>query len=164
MPSTTCPRTDVHIDYDRAGALGVPVAQIADTLSTAWGSAYVNDFIDRGRVKRVYLQADAPFRSQLEDLNRLYVRNTKGAMTPFSAFSSGQWSYGSPNLQRYNSFPSVEFMGEAAPGHSTGEAMQAMESMAGNLPKGIGFEWTALSYQERSPAPRDLGSTASRCW
>jgi hydrophobe/amphiphile efflux-1 (HAE1) family protein len=140
---------DIHIDYDRAGALGIPVDQINDTLSTAWGSAYVNDFNDQGRVKRVMLQADAPFRSQLEDLNRLYVRNSKGAMTPFSAFSTGQWSYGSPNLQRYNSFPSLEFMGEAAPGRSTGEAMDAMEDMAKKLPKGIGFEWTALSYQER---------------
>ena len=146
------PQYDVHIDYDRAGAQGVPVDQITDTLSTAWGSAYVNDFIDRGRVKRVYLQNDAPFRSQLEDLNRLYVRNTKGAMTPFSAFSSGQWSYGSPNLQRFNSFPAVEFMGEAAAGHSTGEAMQAMEAMAEKLPKGIGYEWTALSYQEQQSA------------
>ena len=143
------PQYDVHVDYDRAGALGVPVDQINDTLSTAWGSAYVNDFSDQGRVKRVYLQADARFRSQLEDLNRLYVRNNKGAMTPFSAFSTGQWSYGSPSLQRYNSFPSIEFMGEAAAGRSTGEAMQAMEDMARKLPKGIGFDWTALSFQER---------------
>ena len=143
------PQYDVHIDFDRAGALGIPVDQINDTLSTAWGSAYVNDFSDRGRVKRVYLQADARFRSQLEDLNRLYVRNNQGAMTPFSAFSTGKWSYGSPNMQRYNSFPSLEFMGEAASGRSTGEAMQAMEDMAQKLPKGIGFEWTALSYQER---------------
>jgi hydrophobe/amphiphile efflux-1 (HAE1) family protein len=143
------PEYDVHIDNDRAGALGVAKSEINDTLSTAWGGSYVNDFSDQGRVKRVYLQADAPFRSQLEDLDKLYVRNAKGEMTPFSAFSNGKWSYGSPNLQRYNAFPAVEILGEAASGHSTGEAMQAMEELAQKLPKGIGFEWTSLSYQER---------------
>jgi hydrophobe/amphiphile efflux-1 (HAE1) family protein len=143
------PQYDVHIDRERAGALGVAVADINDTLSSAWGSSYVNDFNDKGRVKRVYLQADAPFRSQLEDLDRLYVRNRQGAMVPFSAFASGRWSYGSPNLQRYNSFPGVEFWGDPAPGKSTGEGMLAMEELAGKLPKGIGFEWTGLSLQER---------------
>jgi hydrophobe/amphiphile efflux-1 (HAE1) family protein len=143
------PQYDVHVDRERAGALGVSIADVNDTLSSAWGSSYVNDFNDKGRVKRVYLQADAPFRSQLEDLNRLYVRNRQGTMVPFSAFSTGQWSYGSPNLQRYNSFPGVEIWGDPAPGRSTGEAMLAMEELAGKLPKGIGFEWTGLSLQER---------------
>ena len=140
------------MDDDRAGALGISKADINDALATAWGSAYVNDFSDQGRVKRVYLQADAPFRSQLEDLNKLYVRNSAGQMAPMSAFSTGRWSYGSPNLQRFNAFPSVELLGEAAPGHSTGEAMRAMEHMVEQLPKGIGYEWTALSYQERQSA------------
>jgi multidrug efflux pump subunit AcrB len=100
-------------------------------------------------VKRVYMQADALFRMQLEDLNKLYVRNTMGAMVPFSAFSTGEWSYGSPNLQRYNSFPSVNIQCEPARGKSTGEAMKAMEELAAKLPPGIGFEWTGLSFQER---------------
>ena len=146
------PQYDLHVDDDRAGALGIAKADINDALATAWGGAYVNDFSDQGRVKRVYLQADAPFRSQLEDLDKLYVRNSAGQMAPMSAFSTGQWSYGSPNLQRYNAFPSVELLGEAAPGHSTGEAMRAMERMVEQLPKGIGYEWTALSYQERQSA------------
>jgi hydrophobe/amphiphile efflux-1 (HAE1) family protein len=140
---------DLTVDWDRAGALGVPIAQINDTIATGWGSAYVNDFTDKGRIKRVYMQLDAPYRSQLEDLNRLYARNTRGDMVPVSAFASGKWSYGSPNLQRYNGFPAVEIMGEPAPGRSTGEAMQAMEEIAGKLPKGIGFEWTGVSVQER---------------
>jgi len=143
------PEYNVRLNQDRAGALGVPLPAISDTLASAWGGSYVNDFINRGRVKRVYMQADAPFRMQLEDLDKLYVRNTKGAMVPFSAFSTGEWSYGSPNLQRYNSFPSVNIQGEPAQGKSTGEAMLAMEEIASKLPPGIGFEWTGLSYQER---------------
>jgi hydrophobe/amphiphile efflux-1 (HAE1) family protein len=143
------PEYNVRLNQDRAGALGVPLPAISDTLASAWGGSYVNDFINRGRVKRVYMQADAPFRMQLEDLDKLYVRNTKGAMVPFSAFSTGEWSYGSPNLQRYNSFPSVNIQGEPARGKSTGEAMLAMEEIASKLPPGIGFEWTGLSYQER---------------
>jgi len=143
------PEYNVRLNQDRAGALGVPLPAISDTLASAWGGSYVNDFINRGRVKRVYMQADAPFRMQLEDLDKLYVRNTKGAMVPFSAFSTGEWSYGSPNLQRYNSFPSVNIQGEPARGKSTGEAMLAMEDIASKLPPGIGFEWTGLSYQER---------------
>ena len=143
------PEYNVRLDQDRAGALGVPLPVISDTLASAWGGSYVNDFINRGRVKKVYMQADAPFRMQLEDLNKLYVRNTRGAMVPFSAFSTGEWSFGSPNLQRYNSFPSVNIQGEPARGRSTGDAMLAMENLATKLPAGIGFEWTGLSYQER---------------
>jgi hydrophobe/amphiphile efflux-1 (HAE1) family protein len=143
------PEYNVRLDQDRAGALGVSLPVISDTLASAWGGSYVNDFINRGRVKKVYMQADAPFRMQLEDLNKLYARNAKGAMVPFSAFSTGEWSFGSPNLQRYNSFPSVNIQGEPAPGKSTGDAMLAMEEIASKLPPGIGFEWTGLSYQER---------------
>jgi hydrophobe/amphiphile efflux-1 (HAE1) family protein len=143
------PEYNVRLNQDRAGTLGVPLPAISDTLASAWGGSYVNDFINRGRVKRVYMQADAPFRMQLEDLNKLYVRSTAGAMVPFSAFSAGEWSYGSPNLQRYNSFPSVNIQGEPAAGKSTGDAMLAMEDIVKKLPAGIGFEWTGLSYQER---------------
>jgi hydrophobe/amphiphile efflux-1 (HAE1) family protein len=143
------PEYNVKLNQDRAGALGVPLPVISDTLGAAWGGSYINDFINRGRVKRVYMQVDAPFRMQLEDLNKLYVRNNTGAMVPFSAFSTGSWSYGSPNLQRYNSFPAVNIQGEPARGKSTGDAMAAMEDLATKLPTGIGFEWTGLSYQER---------------
>ncbi|MBI1753555.1 MAG: efflux RND transporter permease subunit [Acidobacteria bacterium] len=143
------PEYNVQVNQDRAGALGVPMPAIADTLTSTWGGSYVNDFINNGRVKRVYIEAEAKFRSQLEDLNKLYVPNKAGAMVPFSAFASGKWSFGSPNLQRYNSFPSVEILGEPAKGKSTGEAMKAMEDIATKLPAGIGFEWTGLSYQER---------------
>ena len=143
------PEYNVRLDQDRAGALGVPLPVISDTLASAWGGSYINDFINQGRVKRVYMQADAPYRMQLEDLDRLFVRSKTGAMVPFSAFSKGEWSFGSPNLQRYNSFPSVNIQGEPAAGKSTGEAMAAMEDIASKLPPGIGFEWTGLSYQER---------------
>jgi len=143
------PEYNVRIDWIRAGAQGISVAAINDTLSTAWGAAYVNDFINKGRVKRVYIQGDADFRMQLEDLDRWYVRNSAGNMVPFSSFATGQWGYGSPNLQRYNSFSSVNIWGEPVPGKSTGDAMKAMEDMASKLPQGIGFEWTGLSLQER---------------
>jgi len=143
------PEYSVKIDQDRAGALGLPMTSISDTLSSAWGGSYVNDFINQGRVKRVYLQSDAPYRMQLEDLNKLYVRNKTGEMVPFSAFSKGVWTYGSPNLQRFNGFPAVNINGEPAAGKSTGDAMKAMEDIASKLPAGIGFEWTGLSLQER---------------
>jgi len=118
-------------------------------LSTALGGTYVNDFIDRGRVKKVYLQGDAPFRMMPEDINDWHVRNSQGNMVPFSAFSSSRWTYCSPRLERYNGLPAVELLGSAAPGRSTGEAMQAIEEMAAKLPAGVGIEWTGLSYQER---------------
>ena len=143
------PQYRVDVDWEKAGALGIPINSIHNTISAAFGSAYVNDFIQGGRVKRVYVQADAPFRMLPNDLERLYVRNQAGTMTPFEAFASGRWSYGSPNLQRFNAFPAMNIWGEAPPGKSSGEAMQAMEELVAKLPKGVGHDWTGLSYQER---------------
>ncbi|MBF0209741.1 MAG: efflux RND transporter permease subunit [Desulfamplus sp.] len=143
------PQYRIDIDWQKAGALGVPISSIHNTIAAAFGSAYVNDFIQAGRVKRVFVQADAPYRMSPEDLNRLYVRNSIGKMVPFSSFASGHWSYGSPKLERFNAFPSVNIWGEPSPGRSSGEAMQAMEELASKLPQGIGFDWTGLSYQER---------------
>jgi len=143
------PEYNIQVDWERAGAQGVSTSDINDTLATAWGGAYVNDFINKGRVKRVYLQGDAPFRMQLEDLDRWYVRNSTGNMVRFSSFASGKWGYGSPNLQRYNSFSSMNIFGEPAQGKSSGEAMLTMEEMVSKLPTGIGYEWTGLSLQER---------------
>jgi len=140
---------NIRIDWERAGALGVSEAAINDMLATSWGGAYVNDFLNAGRVKRVYIQGDAPYRMKPEDLNRWYVRNNVGTMVPFSAFAKGEWSYGPPSLHRYNGFPSVEILGEPAPGHSTGEAMKAIEEIVHKMPSGIGYEWTGLSLQER---------------
>ena len=143
------PQFNVKIDYEKAMAQGLSISDINSTLSTAWGSSYVDDFIDRNRVKKVYLQADAPFRMNPEDLNRWYVRNSTGTMVPFSAFASTDWSFGSPRLERYNGVPAMEIVGEAAPGKSTGEAMAAIEQIVKTLPDGIGIEWTGLSFQER---------------
>ena len=143
------PQYRVDVDWERAGALGVPITSIHNTISQAFGSAYVNDFIQGGRIKRVFLQADAPYRMQPKDIEKLYVRNTSGRMVPFSAFASGRWSSGPPRLERFNGFPSLNIQGEAAPGKSSGEAMQAMEEIVARLPQGIGFDWTGLSYQER---------------
>ena len=143
------PEYNVRIDWERAGAQGISVDDINDTLSTGWGGSYVNDFVNQNRVKKVFVQGDAPYRMQLEDLDRWYVRNASGEMVPFSSFATGEWGFGSPNLQRYNSFPSINLFGEAAPGKSTGRAMDAMDDMIAELPKGIGHEWTGLSLQER---------------
>ena len=143
------PQYRITVDWEKAGALGVPITAIHNTISTAFGSAYVNDFIKGGRVKHVDIQADAPYRMLPEDLQKLYVRNTQGKMVPYSTFASGQWSYGSPKLERFNSFPSINIWGEAAPGRSSGEAMRAMEEFASKLPKEIGFDWAGISYQER---------------
>ena len=140
----------IDVDWDKAGAMGVPISSIHNTISAAFGSAYVNDFIQAGRVKRVYVQADAPYRMLPNDLEKLYVRNNEGKMVPFSAFASGRWMFGSPRLERYNAFPSINIWGEPAPGKSSGEAMAAMEEIAAKLPQGIGFDWTGLSYQERT--------------
>ena len=139
----------VDVDWEKAGALGVPISAIHNTISSAFGSSYVNDFIQGGRVKRVYVQADAPYRMLPKDLKRLYVRNASGTMTPFSAFATGHWFFGAPLLERFNSFPALNIWGEPAPGRSSGEAMQAMEEMVAKLPKGIGFDWSGLSFQER---------------
>jgi len=143
------PEYRIDVDWEKAGALGVPITSIHNTIAAAFGSAYVNDFIQAGRVKRVYAQADAPFRMLPKDLKKLYVRNSAGKMVPFSSFASGHWTYGSPKLERYNGFPSINIWGEPAPGRSSGETMQAMEEFVSKLPKGIGFDWTGLSYQER---------------
>jgi hydrophobe/amphiphile efflux-1 (HAE1) family protein len=143
------PEYRVDVDWKRAGALGVPIKAIHATISAQFGSAYVNDFLQGGRVKRVYVQADAPHRMLPSDLELLYVRNNAGLMTPFSSFAHGRWSYGSPRLERYNAFPSINIWGEPPAGRSSGEAMQAMEDLVGRLPAGMGFDWTGLSYQER---------------
>jgi HAE1 family hydrophobic/amphiphilic exporter-1 len=143
------PEYRVDVDWEKAGALGVPITSIHRTIAAAFGSSYVNNFIQGGRVKRVFVQADAPYRMLPRDLEKLYVRNTKGKMVPFSSFASGHWTFGSPRLERYNGFPSLNIWGEPAPGRSSGEAMQAMEDIVSKLPKGIGFDWTELSYQER---------------
>jgi multidrug efflux pump len=143
------PQFNVNVDTTRAGALGLSVESINATLSAAWGSLYVNDFIDKGRVKKVYLQADAPFRMVPEDLNKWYVRNSQGEMVPFSTFASGKWTSGSPRLERFNGTPSVEIQGSAAPGHSSGEAMATMERLAAQVPGGFGVSWTGLSFEER---------------
>jgi len=139
----------IDVDWEKAGALGVPISTINSTISAAFGSAYVNDFIQGGRVKRVYIQADAPYRMLPKDLERLYVLNAKGTMTPFTSFAAGHWFQGSPLLERFNSFPALNIWGEPAPGRSSGEAMQAMEEIVAKLPKGVGYDWTGLSYQER---------------
>ncbi|HCM1918525.1 TPA: efflux RND transporter permease subunit [Salmonella enterica subsp. salamae serovar 28:r:e,n,z15] len=143
------PQFKLDVDQEKAQALGVSLSDINETISAALGGYYVNDFIDRGRVKKVYVQADAQFRMLPEDINNLYVRSANGGMVPFSTFSSARWIYGSPRLERYNGMPSMELLGEAAPGRSTGEAMALMENLASRLPNGIGYDWTGMSYQER---------------
>ncbi|MCM2319524.1 MAG: efflux RND transporter permease subunit, partial [Pseudomonas sp.] len=137
------------IDDEKARAQGVSLAEIDQTLSIAWGGSYVNDFIDRGRVKKVYLQGDADARMDPEDLDKWFVRNAEGQMVPFSAFASGQWIYGPPKLSRYNGVPAMEVLGAAAPGYSSGEAMIEVEKLAAELPPGVGLAWTGLSYEER---------------
>jgi HAE1 family hydrophobic/amphiphilic exporter-1 len=143
------PQYRIDVDWEKAGTLRLPISSIHDTISAAFGSAYANDFVQGGRVKRVYVQADAPHRMLPSDLERLYVRNDAGTMTPFTSFASGRWAYGSPRLERFNAFPSLNIWGEASPGRSSGEAMQAMEEITSKLPSGIGFDWSGLSYQER---------------
>ena len=144
------PQFEVNIDQEKAKALGVSIADVNDTLSTAWGSNYVNDFMENGRVKKVYVQADAKFRMMPKDMNNWYVRNNLGEMVPISAFATMSWGYGSPRLERFSGLPSVNIQGQAAPGVSSGDAMNAMAEMVSKLPKGIGLEWTGLSYEERA--------------
>jgi hydrophobe/amphiphile efflux-1 (HAE1) family protein len=139
----------IDVDWEKAGALGVPITSIHRTISSILGGAYVNDFIQGGRVKKVYVQADAPHRMLPDDLEKIYVRNTEGMMVPFSSIASGRWTSGSPRLARFNGFPSINIWGEPAPGQSSGEAMEAMEEIVTKLPSGIGFDWAGLSYQER---------------
>lgn len=143
------PELELDIDLAKAEALGLKQADINNTLSTAWGSSYVNDFIDRGRVKKVYLQGTPESRMAPEDLDKWYVRNSSGEMVPFTAFAQSYWTYGSPRLERYNGFSAMEIQGSAAPGYSTGQAMDEMEKLVKQLPPGIAFEWTGISYEER---------------
>ncbi|HFN0576181.1 TPA: efflux RND transporter permease subunit [Klebsiella quasipneumoniae] len=143
------PQFKLDVDQEKAQALGVSLSDINETISAALGGYYVNDFIDRGRVKKVYVQADAHFRMLPSDINNMYVRSANGEMVPFSAFVTSRWIYDSPRLERYNGLPSMEILGEASPGKSTGEAMALMEALASKLPSGIGYDWTGMSYQER---------------
>jgi multidrug efflux pump len=153
------PQYKITVDQQKAVSLGLAVADVNRVLSTAWGSAYVNDFIDRGRVKKVYIQGQAEARMVPEDLNKWFVRNSAGDMVPFSAFSHGEWIYASPRLERYNGLPSVEILGQPAPGQSSGAAMAEVERMAAQLPPGIGYEWTGLSTEER-----DSGSQTTQLY
>jgi hydrophobe/amphiphile efflux-1 (HAE1) family protein len=144
------PQFRIDIDSEKAAALGVPIANINSTLSVAWGGQYIDDFIDRGRVKRVYIQADAPFRMVPEDFNLWYVRGNNNEMVPFSAFASTRWEYGSPRLERYNGASAVNITGTPAAGISSGDAMAEMERIATELPQGFGIEWSGQSFQERT--------------
>jgi hydrophobe/amphiphile efflux-1 (HAE1) family protein len=143
------PEFAVDIDDARAGALSLATSDIDSTLSSAMGGTYINDFLDKGRVKRVYMQGDTDFRMLPADIDRWSVRNSLGQMVPFPSFSSSRWSYGSPQLQRYNGSPSYEFVGDAAPGVSSGDAMAAVDAVMKQMPPGIGYEWTGASLQER---------------
>ncbi len=142
-------KLDLDVDQEKAQPLGISLADINETISAALGGYDVNDFIDHGRVKKVYVQADAHFRMLPNDINNMYARSSNGEMVPFSSFVTSRWVYGSPRLERYNSLPSMEILGEAAPGKSTGDAMILMEQLASKLPTGIGYDWTGMSYQER---------------
>jgi len=139
----------IDIDWNKAGSLGVPIGTLQSSISAIMGGAYVNDFLMNGRIKRVYLQADAPYRMLPGDLDNIYVRNTSGKMVPVSAVASGHWYYDSPRLERFNGFPALNFQGQPAAGVSSGEAMRVMEELADSLPGGFGYEWTGLSYQEK---------------
>ncbi|MHA2937474.1 efflux RND transporter permease subunit [Vibrio sp. RC27] len=143
------PQFKIQIDHEKAMAMGVAVSDINSLLSTAWGSSYVNDFNDNGRIKKVYVQGDAPYRMNPEDLNLWHVRNDSGDMVPFDSFAQGYWSYGSPSLTRFNGFSAMNIQGSAAPGKSSGDAMDAMEAIVAKLPSGFGLEWSGISYQER---------------
>ncbi|WP_295360296.1 efflux RND transporter permease subunit [Arenimonas sp.] len=143
------PQFRIEVDTARAAAAGLSIADINSTLSVAWGGRYIDDFIDRGRVKRVYVQADAPYRMVPEDFGKWYVRNADGEMVPFTAFASTRWEYGSPRLERYNGMPAVNITGQPAAGVSSGDAMAEMERLAGELPRGFALQWSGASYQER---------------
>lgn len=143
------PQYKLDVDHEKAQALGVSLSDINTTISAALGGSYVNDFTDRGRVKKVYVQGDAQFRMLPHDIDGWYVRGSNNQMVPLSAITTAHWQYGSPRLERYNGLPSMEIQGEAAPGKSTGEAMALMEELVAKLPAGIGYDWTGMSYQER---------------
>ena len=139
----------IDVDQQKASALGISLSDVNATIASTWGVNYVNDFIDKGRTKRVYMQADAPYRMQPEDLGRWYVRQRGGEMVPFSAFATGSWSMGSPKLERFNGLPAMAIQGEPSPGRSSGEAMAALEEIVEKLPAGVAAEWSGLSYEER---------------
>ncbi|AIL08820.1 acriflavine resistance protein B [Stenotrophomonas maltophilia] len=143
------PQFRIDIDAAKATSLGLSIDQINGTLAAAWGSSYIDDFVDRGRVKRVFVQADQPFRMVPEDFDLWSVKNDKGEMVPFSAFATKHWDYGSPRLERYKGVSAMEIQGEPAPGVASGDAMAEIEQLAKQLPAGFGIEWTAMSYQER---------------
>jgi hydrophobe/amphiphile efflux-1 (HAE1) family protein len=143
------PQYRLDIDWEKASASGLSIADINDTVGAGWGSAYINQFVDRNRVKRVFVQGDAAARMLPEDMDQWYVRNGAGQMVPFSTFVSAHWTVGSPKLERYNGTPALEFLGAPAPGKSTGDALAAMERAVAKLPKGVGYEWTGLSYEEK---------------
>src|SRR5437879_5504132 len=140
----------IDIDREKASAFGINLSDVDQTFSIAWGSRYVNNFLDTdGRIKKVYVQADAPFRMNPQDLRSLYVRNSTGSMVPFTSFATASWSYGSPKLERYNGVSSAEIQGQAAPGQSTGQAMAVMQGLTQKLPAGVGYEWTGVSLQQQ---------------
>jgi len=143
------PQLHIDVDQEKATAEGVAIADVDNTLNAAWGGTFINNFIDRGRVKRVYMQADAPYRMAPEDLDRWYVRGSSGEMAPFSSFASARWVLGPADLERFNGVGSLEFQGAPAPGQSTGTAMTEVQKLFQQLPHGIGLEWTGLSYQEQ---------------
>lgn len=143
------PQFKIDIDHQKAAALGVSLNDVNSTFNAAWASSYVNDFIDKGRVKKVFVQGDAEFRMMPEDVGKWYVRNNQGEMVPFSAFTTGRWIFGSPRLERYNGVPAVNILGQGAPGVSSGDAMLAVEEIVARLPRGIGYEWSGMSLQER---------------
>jgi multidrug efflux pump len=143
------PEYKFDIDREKASAFGLTISDVNNTLSAAWGSQYINDFVDRGRIKKVFIQGDTPSRMLPQDFNEWYVRNNVGQMVPFSAFATGSWVYGSPKLERYDGVPSVEIQGEPAPGVSTGQAMDVMETLAAQLPRGIAYDWTGVSFEEK---------------
>jgi multidrug efflux pump len=144
------PTYKIDIDREKAGAFGIDLSDVDQTFSIAWGSRYVNNFLDTdGRIKKVYVQADAPFRMNPDDVGPLMVRNAAGSMVPFASFATGSWSYGSPKLERYNGVSAVEIQGQSAPGQSTGQAIQVMEGLMKQLPAGIGYEWTGISLQQK---------------
>ncbi|MGI2022603.1 efflux RND transporter permease subunit [Shewanella glacialipiscicola] len=143
------PIYQLHVDHAKLSALGIEIASVNSVLATAWGGSYVNDFIDRGRVKKVYVQGDAQYRMQPGDIDKWYVRNNSGDMVPFSAFATGAWEYGSPRLERFDGLPAMNIQGATAPGFSTGAAMTIMEDLVKQLPPGFGIEWNGLSYEER---------------
>ena len=150
------PQFKIDIDHEKASAFGVSIADINATLQTTWGSSYVNDFVHEGRIKKVFMQGDAPYRMNPSDVDIWHVRNSNGEMVPFSSFSSGRWSFGSPKLERFNGISSVNIQGAPAPGVSSGDAMAIMAKLAEKLPEGFGVEWTGLSYEERAAGQQTL--------